>query len=175
MYVRPCLTGHDSKTWPIVLHPRHVKRSSRVSVGCTSLSILTVLLSTISSEFESCSMDVSTVTSVPPGPSSGKVGLDAGGCNPSLGLFSVLSVSGGSSMASWYNCAISSSPMVISKYGTSLVIGLVGYSIGLDGVGIRVLRRFYLHGCVVDGSNLKRYSFTCVCCQRYVTSCVGKS
>ena len=121
MYVRPCLTGHDSKTWPIVLHPRHVKRSSRVSVGCTSSSFLTVLLSTISSEFESCSMDVSTVTSVPPGPSSGKVGSDAGGCNPSLGLFSVLSVSGGSSMASWYNCAISSSPMVISKYGTSLV------------------------------------------------------
>ena len=122
MYVRPWSTEHDSKTWPVALHPRHVKKSSRVSVGCISSSILTVLLSTISSVFESCSMDVSTVTSLSPGPSSGKIDSDADGCNPSLGLFSVLSVSGGSSMASWYNCAISSSPMVISKYGTSSVI-----------------------------------------------------
>ena len=73
-------------------------RSSRVSVGCTSLSTLTVLLSTISSVFESCSMDDATVTSVPPGPSSGKIDSDADGCNPCLELSSVLSVAGGSLM-----------------------------------------------------------------------------
>ena len=97
-------------------------RSSGVSIGCTSLSTLTVLLSTISSVCESCSMGVATVTSVLPGPRVGKVGSDAGGCNPSLGLSCILSVAGGSPMASWYSCAISSSPMVISKNGASSVI-----------------------------------------------------
>ena len=93
-----------------------------MSVGCTSLSTLTVLLSTISSVFESCSMDVVTVTSMPPGPRLGKVGSDSNGCNPSLGLSSVLSVAGGSSMASLYSCSISSCPMVSSKNDTSSVI-----------------------------------------------------
>ena len=67
-------------------------------------------------------MDVATVTLMPPGPRLGKVGSDADGCNPSLGLSSVLSVSIGSSMASWYSCSISSCPMVSCKNDTSSVI-----------------------------------------------------
>ena len=59
---------------------------------------------------------------IPPGPRLGKVGSDADGCNPSLGLSSVLSVSSGSSMASWYSCSISSYPMVSCKNDTSSVI-----------------------------------------------------
>jgi hypothetical protein len=71
---------------PTALHPQHTLWLSDFSDNCPSSSIPTVLLSTIPLAPVSDSMDVTTVTSISPGPSLGKVGSDSDKCSPSLGL-----------------------------------------------------------------------------------------
>ena len=66
---------------PTALHPRHILWLSGVFDNCPSLSTRTVLLLTISSAVVSYSMDVTTVTSISPGPRLGKVGSDSDDCN----------------------------------------------------------------------------------------------
>ena len=77
--------GHESVLCPTVVHPWHAIGIPEAPGGNSIQSILTVLFSTISSAGTSCLTEVSTVTAISPGPSSGRVGSDANVHGPSLG------------------------------------------------------------------------------------------
>ena len=85
LYCWQLVRGHEFVTCPTLLHPRHTTWDLGIPGDNSTLSTLTVLFSTIFSAGTSGPTEVSTVTSISPGPSSGRVSPGANAHDPSLG------------------------------------------------------------------------------------------